>query len=107
MDLVRYGMMYEEKSRVGVYILYYNMDKVGKSWNDGKRGRLGGVFILYYDMDKIGREIEWWRRVRLGVGGGCIFFIMMWKKLEKDRIMEKGWVWKGYNGMYIYLLWYG
>lgn len=58
MDLVRYGMMYEEISRGGVYILYYNMDKVGKSWNDGKRGRLGGVFILYYDMDKISREIE-------------------------------------------------
>lgn len=58
MDLVRYGMMYEEISRGGVYILYYNMDKVGKRWNDGKRGGLGGVFILYYDMYKIGREIE-------------------------------------------------
>lgn len=57
-DSVRNGIMYEEISRGGAHILYHSMDKVGKRWNDGKRGGPGGVSTLHHDMYKIGREIE-------------------------------------------------
>lgn len=72
-DSVRNGMMYEETSRGGAHILYHNMDKVGKRWNDGKRGRPGGVSTLHHDLYKIGRQIERRRRVRPGVWGGGVY----------------------------------
>lgn len=89
-DSVRNGMMYEETSRGGAHILYHNMDKVGKRWNDGKRGRPGGVSTLHHDMDKIGREIERRRRVRPGVWGGAYTLHHDVKKIGKRQNNGEG-----------------